>query len=76
MARDTIDLNGAHAMQVRWDEVNRVTREEARALTPGAKLRQLESLMEAADLFAWPATDEEDARVRELWLRLYAHERC
>jgi hypothetical protein len=61
----------------RWKEVNRVTTEEARALTPKEKFRQLETLFEAADLFEWPASDEiRDQRVRDLWMRLHALTRC
>jgi hypothetical protein len=63
----------ARAWMARWKEVDRATLAEARRLTPEAKLRQLDSLMQAASLFEWPSVmDREDERVRELWMRLHA----
>ncbi len=77
MATDTMDRAVARAWLARWKEVERVTTEEALALTHEAKFRQLESLMRSAHLFVWPAaTEEEDERVREVWMRLHAIERC
>jgi hypothetical protein len=63
----------ARAWMARWQEVDRVSLAEAQRLTPEAKLRQLDSLMQAAGLFEWPPImDREDERVRELWMRLHA----
>jgi hypothetical protein len=63
----------AHAWLARWKEVERFTLAEARALPLEAKFRQLETLMRSATLFSRPAVmDDEDERVRELWMRLYA----
>jgi hypothetical protein len=66
----------ARAERARWKEVDDVIRAELTALSPEAKFRQLESLMQAAALFAWPDSEKEDAEVREVWMRLYAIERC
>jgi Ser/Thr protein kinase RdoA (MazF antagonist) len=59
-----------------WKEVEDVIAAELAALTPEAKLQQLESLMQAARLFAWPATEEEDGEVRGVWMRLHAMKQC
>lgn len=77
MPPDTIDRDEARAWLARWKEVNAVTLAEDLALTPEEKLYELESLMESADLFDWPAAGEaEDERVRAIWMRLHALERC
>jgi hypothetical protein len=68
--------NEARAEQARWKEVNDVIQAELAALWPQAKYRQLESLMHAATLFVWPASEKEDGDVRDLWMRLYVIERC
>jgi len=60
----------------RWDEVRDRIDEETRALPPEAKLRQVSGLRGAASLFESSAERErENQRVRELWIRLHAHER-
>lgn len=55
----------------RWEEVDRVTPQDARRLTPEEKFRQFETLVESADLFEWPDETAEDTRIRELWMRLH-----
>jgi hypothetical protein len=59
-----------------WKEVEDVIAAELAALTPEAKLQQLESLMQAARLFAWPAAEEADGEVRGVWMRLHAMKQC
>ena len=77
MASDTIDRDEARVWLARWKEVNAVTLAEDLALTPEEKLYELDSLMESAELFTWPAAGEdEDERVRAIWMRLHALERC
>jgi Ser/Thr protein kinase RdoA (MazF antagonist) len=75
MPRDTMNRDEARAALRGWKEVEDVIAAELAALTPEAKLRQLESLMQAARLFAWPATEEEDGEVRGVWMRLHAMQR-
>ena len=67
-----MDQDEARAWLARWEEVDRFTIEEARALTPEDKFRQLESLVESADLFEWPSDDVDEQRVRDIWMRLHA----
>jgi hypothetical protein len=79
MASDTIDRDDARTWLGRWKEVNAVTLAEDLALTPEEKLYELDSLMESADLFDWPASgqsESEDEQVRAIWMRLHALERC
>jgi hypothetical protein len=76
MPRDTMKRDDARAALGRWKEVDDVIAAELAALTPEAKLRQLESLMQAARLFAWPAAEDEDGEVRSVWMRLHAMKRC
>lgn len=76
MPRDTMNRDDARAERARWKEVDDVIRAELTAHSPEAKYRQLESLMHAAALFAWPASEKEDGDVRDIWMRLYAIERC
>jgi len=76
MARDTINRDEARAALGRWKEVDDVIAAELAALTPEAKLRQLESLMLASRIFSWPPTDAEDRKVRDVWMRLHALTRC
>lgn len=69
--------DAVRAWLARWEEVERVTTAEARALTAEEKLDQLQSLMQSADLFEWPAAmEQEDERVRALWMRLHNLQRC
>jgi hypothetical protein len=75
MARDTMNRDEARAALGGWTEVEDVIAAELAALTPEAKLRQLESLMQAGRLFAWPATEDEDGEVRSVWMRLHAMQR-
>ncbi|HEV7487329.1 MAG TPA: hypothetical protein VGQ65_16780 [Thermoanaerobaculia bacterium] len=75
MPRDTMNRDEAHAALGGWKEVEDVIAAELAALTPEAKLRQLESLMQAARLFAWPPAEEEDREVRGVWMRLHAMQR-
>ncbi|HEV7428492.1 MAG TPA: hypothetical protein VGQ46_19210 [Thermoanaerobaculia bacterium] len=76
MPRDTMNRDDALAALGGWKEVEDVIAAELAALTPEAKLQQLESLMQAARLFAWPATEEEDGEVRGVWMRLHAMKQC
>ena len=76
MSRNPSSRDELQAWLARWDEVNRVTTAEARARTFEAKFRQLETLMESADLFDWPDETADDERVRELWMRLHRLYRC
>lgn len=72
-----MDRDEVRAWMARWEIVNQHTIEEVRALTPEQKFRQLETLVASASLFP-PAADEEeeDQRVRDLWMRLRARYRC
>jgi len=66
-----MDRDEMRAWMKRWEIVNEYTTEEARALTPEEKFRRLEMLFASASLFPRSAADEEDEeRVRELWMRL------
>jgi hypothetical protein len=76
MESRTMDRDEARAALARWKEVDDVIATELAALTPESKLRQLESLMQSAALFSWPASAPEDLRVLDVWLRLHALERC
>ena len=72
-----MDRDEVRAWMARWEIVNQHTTEEVRALTPEAKFRQLEMLVASASLFPPAADDEEEnQRVRELWMRLRAQARC
>ena len=53
-----------------WKEVAEAEIAELRALPPEVKLRQLDALAQSASLFDWSSADEEDDRVRELWITL------
>lgn len=53
-----------------WKEVARAETAELRALTPEVKLRQLDALAQSASLFEWSSAEDEDDRVRELWISL------
>lgn len=53
-----------------WKEVAAAEIAELRALPPEVKLRQLNALARSASLFDWSSADEEDDRVRELWITL------
>jgi hypothetical protein len=53
-----------------WKEVARAEIAELRALPPEMKLRQLDALAASASLFDWSSIDDEDRRVRELWITL------
>jgi len=76
MPRHTMNRDEARAERERWKEVNDVIEAELSALSPEAKYRQLESLMQAAALFSWPASEKEDGDVRDIWMRLHAIARC
>jgi hypothetical protein len=76
MPRDTMNRDEVRAAFGRWKEVDDVIAAELASLTPEAKLRQLESLIQAARLFAWPASEDEDGEVRGVWMRLHAMQRC
>jgi hypothetical protein len=68
-----MDRDEVRAWMARWEIVNQHTIEEARSLTPEQKFRKLEMLVASASLFPRTAADEEDdERVRELWMRLRA----
>ena len=68
-----MDRDEVRAWMARWEIVNQHTTEEVRALTPEQKFRELEMLVASAGLFPRTAADEEDdERVRELWVRLHA----
>jgi hypothetical protein len=54
----------------RWREVAQAEIAELRALPAEVKLRQIDALAQSASLFDWASEDEEDARVRELWMTL------
>jgi hypothetical protein len=56
-----------------WQEVARTEIAELRALSPEMKLRQLGALAQSASLFDWSSTDDEDRRVRELWVTFRRH---
>jgi len=72
----TMDPEGVRQWFARWGEVSRRVGEETRALTPEAKLRQVSALMASAALFEPSAErEEENQRVREIWMRLHAHGR-
>lgn len=67
-----MDRDEVRAWKARWEIVNQHTIEEARALTPEQRFRKLEMLYASASLFPRTAIDEEDdRRVRELWMRLH-----
>lgn len=69
----SMSAEDARAWLARWKEIERVTLAEARALPLEAKFRQLETLRQSARHFIRPSSmNEEDERVRELWMRLYA----
>jgi hypothetical protein len=71
-----VDREEARAWMERWKIVNEFTMNEVRALTPEQKFEQLELLVASADLFPQPVDDEEEnQRVRDLWMRLHAHYR-
>ena len=66
-----MDRDEVRAWMERWKIVNEYTNEEARALTPEEKFRKLEMLVASSTLFPPAADDEEeDQRVRDLWMRL------
>lgn len=68
-----MDPDEVRAWMARWEIVNQRTIEEVRALTPEEKFRQLETLVASASLFPSAVDDEdEDRRVRDLWMRLRA----
>jgi hypothetical protein len=54
----------------RWKEVARAEVLELRQLPFAVKLRQLDALARSASLFDWPSSDEEDERIREMWMTL------
>lgn len=76
MLSDMMNRDEVRADLTRWKEVNEVIAAELAALSPEEKFRQFESLMQSASLFAWPDSEKEDAEVREVWMRLFAIERC
>lgn len=53
-----------------WKVVAQAEIAELCALSPEVKLRQLDALAESAPLFDWFAAEDEDLRVRELWITL------
>jgi hypothetical protein len=57
----------------RWALVNARLREEAIGASFETKFTQLASLMASVDDFGWrQQLEEDDGRVRELWMRLRA----
>jgi hypothetical protein len=55
----------------RWELVNERLREQAAEATLEEKLEQLASLMASVDDFGWrKRLEEDDDRVRGLWVRL------
>lgn len=69
-----MDRDEARAWMERWKIVNEFTDAEARAKTPEERFQDLETLVASADLFPVAVEDEEELRrVREIWMRLYAH---
>jgi hypothetical protein len=60
----------AKAWAERWQAVADAEIAELRALPFAVKLRQLDALARSASLFDWPSADEEDERVREMWMTL------
>lgn len=65
-----MQTDDAKAWAERWKEVARAEVEELRQLPVEVKLRQLDALARSASLFEWVGADEEDERVRELWMTL------
>ena len=71
-----MDPESVRKWLARWGEVDRRIDEETRALTPEAKLRQVSSLRASAPLFESSSErEEENQRVREIWMRLHARGR-
>lgn len=67
----TMTKEEARAWRERWKLVNDFEREELRRMSMAEKSRQLEVLMNTAHECGWQtSTDEEIARVRNLWIRL------
>ena len=59
------------AWKKRWELVNQREIEELRAMSPEAKLRQLEALMRSVDQMGWREQLEEGVEeVRERWNKL------
>jgi hypothetical protein len=54
----------------RWKEVARAEIAELRTVSAEVKLRQLDALSRSASLFDWTSADDDDERVRELWMTL------
>jgi len=71
-----ISRDDARAWIARWDEVDRSLANEMRALTSEAKVEQLAALVRSSYLFEPSAfREEENQRVREIWMRLRGLER-
>ena len=69
-----VDREEARAWMERWKIVNEFTDAEACAKTPEEKFRSLEMLFASASLLPRPVDEEKETqRVRDLWMRLYAH---
>lgn len=61
----------ATAWRERWRLVNEFQRNELLRMTPDEKLEQLDVLLEAAEDFGWiEKLDRDEARVRDVWMRL------
>jgi len=59
------------AWKKRWELVNQREIEELRAMSPEAKLRQLDALMRSVDQMGWREKLEEGVEeVRERWNKL------
>ena len=65
-----MQIDEVQAWAERWKEVARAEIAELRRLPVEVKLRQLDALAQSASLFEWSAADEEDDRVREMWMTL------
>jgi len=65
-----MQIDEVQAWAERWKEVAQAEITELRQLPVEVKLRQLDALAQSASLFEWSSIDEEDDRVRELWVML------
>ena len=65
-----MQADDVRAWAERWKEVAQAEIEELRRVPYDVKLRQLDALARSASLFDWSSCDEEDERVRELWIEL------
>ena len=66
-----MNQSDARAFQTRWKAVNEAEREELRSTPLPVKARQLAALMLSAQQLGWTeALAEEEAEVRDRWLRL------